>query len=202
MSAPKYEAGVARAHGFGARSLEDFKSTSQTWLKIDSATGTYVLDLAANEYMNDGHTLDKHVGKTDEQLMQRLRDQVQGNQTQTWPFGKPKTRASSAFPDYRRAQELTQHNLNQNAAAIDAWIKGPPPPDEGAVKDFQGTASNGGVSGRSVSRTQADPNDPLSGWQNVGVRAGAHDVKGIDTRIKYDSNRNPPFTVMTSMPSD
>ncbi|MFD8892013.1 RNase A-like domain-containing protein [Streptomyces sp. NPDC059566] len=202
MSAPKYEAGVARAHGFGARSLEDFKSTSQTWLKIDSATGTYVLDLAANEYMNDGHTLDKHVGKTDEQLMQRLRDQVQGNQTQTWPFGKPKTRASSAFPDYRRAQELTQHNLNQNAAAIDAWIKGPPPPDEGAVKDFQGTAPNGGVSGRSVSRTQADPNDPLSGWQNVGVRAGAHDVKGIDTRIKYDSNRNPPFTVMTSMPSD
>ncbi|MFD4741605.1 MULTISPECIES: RNase A-like domain-containing protein [Streptomyces] len=202
MSAPKYEAGIARAHGFGARSLEDFKSTSQTWLKIDSATGTYVLDLAANEYMNDGHTLDKHVGKTDEQLMQRLRDQVQGNQTQTWPFGKPKTKASSAFPDYQRAQELTQHNLNQNAAAIDAWIKGPPPPDEGAVKDFQGTAPNGEVSGRSVSRTQADLNDPLSGWQNVGVRANAHDVKGIDTRIKYDSNRNPPFTVMTSMPSD
>ncbi|MFD4868658.1 RNase A-like domain-containing protein [Streptomyces sp. NPDC058412] len=202
LSAPKFEAGVARAHGFGARSLEDFKDTSQTWLKIDSVTGKYVLDLAANEYMNDGHTLDKHVGKTDQQLMQRLRDQVQGNPTQTWPFGKPKTKASSAFPDYQRAQELTQHNLNENAAAIDAWIKGPPPPDEGAVKDFKGTAPNGGVSGRSVSRAPADLQKPLSGWQNGGIRAEAHDVKGIDTRIKYDSNRNPPFTVMTSMPSD
>ncbi|MFG2481820.1 RNase A-like domain-containing protein [Streptomyces virginiae] len=202
LSAPKFEAGVARAHGFGARSLEDFKSTSQTWLKIDSATGKYTLDLAANEYMADGHTLDKHVGKTDEQLMQRLRDQVQGNQTDTWPFGKPKTKASSAFPDFQRAQELTQHNLNENTAVIDAWIKGPPPPDEGAVKELKGTAPDDGVSGRSVSRAPTDPSKPLTGWQRSGTDAQAHDVKGIDTRIRYDSSRNPPFTVMTSMPSD
>ncbi|CAM5542295.1 Bacterial CdiA-CT RNAse A domain-containing protein OS=Streptomyces aurantiogriseus OX=66870 GN=GCM10010251_09820 PE=4 SV=1 [Streptomyces aurantiogriseus] len=46
-----------------------------------------------------------------------------------------------------------------------------------------------------------DPNDPLSGYKQGGMNAKAYDVTGIDTRIRYDSNRTPPFTVMTSMPS-
>ncbi|MGV9687764.1 RNase A-like domain-containing protein [Streptomyces sp. NPDC003444] len=202
MSAPKFEAGVARAHGFGARSLEDFKSTSQTWLKIDSVTGKYVLDLGANEWMADGHTLDKHVGKTDDQLRQRLRDQQSNpNPTVAWPHGKPKPSGSSAFPNYQRAQELTQYNLNQKAAEIEAWIKGPPPPADGAVESFVGTAPPGETSGRSVSKQPTNPLDPLSGFKEGGMRAKVEDVTGIDTRIRYDSSRNPPFTVMTSMPS-
>ncbi|MBT2378884.1 hypothetical protein J7E90_16385 [Streptomyces sp. ISL-111] len=60
-SAPKFEAGVARSHGFGTRALEEFKD-SKVWLKVDS-NGSYDLNLAANEYMANGHTLDKHVGK-------------------------------------------------------------------------------------------------------------------------------------------
>ncbi|MFI2631139.1 hypothetical protein ACH5A2_12205 [Streptomyces collinus] len=32
------------------------------------------------------------------------------------------------------------------------------------------------------------------------MNAKAYDVTGIDTRIRYDSSRTPPFTVMTSMP--
>ncbi|MFF8271338.1 RNase A-like domain-containing protein [Streptomyces sp. NPDC016562] len=200
-SAPKFEAGVARAHGFGARALEDFKTTSQTWLKIDSATGKYTLDLAANEYMADGHTLDKHVGKTDEQLAQRLRDQQQNGPTQAWPYGKPKPSASSSFPTYQRAQELTQYNLNQNTAAIEAWIKGPPPPGEGDVEPFTSTTPNGEPSGRSVSKQPTNPADPLSGYKTGGIKAEAQDVTGIETRLRYDSSRNPPFTVMTSMPS-
>ncbi|WP_374214436.1 RNase A-like domain-containing protein [Streptomyces sp. Je 1-79] len=39
--------------------------------------------------MANGHTLDKHVGKTDEQLAQRLRDQQSGGPTAAWPHGKP-----------------------------------------------------------------------------------------------------------------
>lgn len=201
MSAPKFEAGVARAHGFGARSLEDFKTTSQSWLRIDSATGTYVLDLAANEYMADGHTLDRHVGKTDDQLVQRLRDQQVAGPSPAWPHGKPRPGGSSAFPNYQRAQELTQYNLNQKAAEIEAWIKGPPPPADGAVQPFVGTAPPGETSGRSVSKQPTNPADPLSGFKQGGMQAKVEDVKGIDTRIKYDSSRNPPFTVMTSMPS-
>ncbi|MEV0007893.1 RNase A-like domain-containing protein [Streptomyces sp. NPDC047973] len=197
-SAPKFEAGVARAHGFGTRALEEFKE-SKVWLKVDS-NGNYDLNLAANEYMADGHTLDKHVGKTDEQLAQRLRDQQGNGPTPAWPHGKPKIGSSSAFPDFRRAEELTEYNLNRNKSAIDAWIKGPPPPPDGAVQPFHSTAPNGETSGRSVSKQPVDPNDPLSGYKQGGLKTTAFDVNGIDTRIRYDSSRTPPFTVMTSMP--
>ncbi|MEW2485308.1 RNase A-like domain-containing protein [Streptomyces sp. NPDC048411] len=199
LSAPKFEAGVARAQGFGARALEEFKD-SQVWLKVDS-NGNYDLNLAANEYMADGHTLDKHVGKTDEQLAQRLRDQQSNGPTQAWPYGKPMPSGSSAFPNYQRAEELTEYTLNKNKAAIEAWIKGPPPASDGDVKSFYATAPNGETSGRSVSKQPVDPNDPLSGYKQGGLNAKAYDVNGIDTRIRYDSSRTPPFTVMTSMPS-
>jgi hypothetical protein len=198
LSAPKFEAGVARAHGFGMRALEEFKE-SQVWLKTDS-NGNYDLNLAANEYFENGHTLDKHVGKTDEQLAQRLRDQQGNGPTQAWPYGKPKIGSSSAFPNYQRAEELTEYNLNKNKAAIEAWIKGPPPPEEGKVREFQSTAPPGETSGRSVFKQPVDPNDPKSGYKEGGIDAKAYDVNGIDTRIRYDSSRNPPFTVMTSMP--
>ncbi|MFJ5227930.1 RNase A-like domain-containing protein [Streptomyces sp. NPDC088400] len=198
LSAPKFEAGVARAHGFGARSLEEFKD-SQVWLKVDS-NGTYDLNLAANEYLENGHTLDKHVGKTDEQLAQRLRDQQSGGPTQAWPYGKPMPNSSSAFPNYQRAEELTEYTLNKNKAAIEAWIKGPPPPEEGRVEKFQSTVPDGETSGRSVSKQPVDPNDPLSGYKQGGSDARAYDVNGVEARLKYDSSRNPPFTVMTSMP--
>jgi hypothetical protein len=180
------------------RALEEFK-VSQVWLKVNS-TGKYDLNLAANEYMENGHTLDKHVGKTDEQLAQRLRDQQTNGPTQAWPYGKPYPGAASSFPNYQRAEELTEYNLNKNKAAIDAWIKGPPPPAEGKVEKFLSTVPPGETSGRSVSKQPVDPSDPKSGYREGGMDAKAYDVTGIDTRIRYDSSRNPPFTVMTSMP--
>ncbi|WP_327113629.1 hypothetical protein OG206_07790 [Streptomyces sp. NBC_01341] len=197
-SAPKFEAGVARAQGFGTRALEEFKD-SKVWLKID-ANGNYDLDLAANEYMADGHTLDKHVGKTDEQLAQRLRDQQSNGPTAAWPHGRPRIGSSSAFPNYQRAEELTEYNLNKNKAAIEVWLKCPPPPEEGRIREFQSTGPNGETSGRSVFKQPVNPSDPMSGYQQGGSDAKAYDVTGIDTRIRYDSNRIPPFTVMTSMP--
>ncbi|MGW3655619.1 RNase A-like domain-containing protein [Streptomyces sp. NPDC005151] len=197
LSTPEFEAGVARAHGFGARALEEFKD-SQVWLKVDS-NGNYDLNLAANEYMADGHTLDKHVGKTDEQLAQRLRDQQSNGPTQAWPCGRPMPNSSSAFPNYQRAEEQTEYNLNKNEAAIEACIKGPPP-DEGRVEKFQSTTPNGETSGRSVSKQPVDPNDPMSGYKQGGSDAKAYDVNGIETCLKYDSSRNPPFTVRVRQP--
>ncbi|MFH9471449.1 hypothetical protein ACH4LT_29890 [Streptomyces clavifer] len=41
--------------------------------------GNHAFDLANNEYLGGGHTSEKHVGKTDEQLAQRLRDQADDN---------------------------------------------------------------------------------------------------------------------------
>ena len=198
LSAPKFEAGVARAHGFGTRALEEFKG-SQIWLKVDSV-GKYDLNLAANEYMADGHTLDRHVGKTDEQLVQRLRDQQSKGSPAAWPYGKPSPGAASAFSNYQRAEDLTEYNLNKNKAAIATWIKGPPQLADGETKEFRSTAPPGETSGRSVSKQPVDPHDPLSGYKQGGMNAKVYDVSGINTRIRYDSSRTPPFTVMTSMP--
>ncbi|MFY0511979.1 RNase A-like domain-containing protein [Streptomyces anulatus] len=94
MPSVSVNSGRRRRHGFGTRALEEFKD-SKVWLKANS-NGNYDLKLAANEYMANGHTLDKHVGKTDEQLVQRLRDQQSGGPTAAWPHGKPMPSGSSA----------------------------------------------------------------------------------------------------------
>ncbi|MGN9791806.1 hypothetical protein ACTMTU_12035 [Streptomyces sp. OZ13] len=104
-------------------------------------------------------------------------------------------------PRLPTAEELTEYNLNQNKAAIEAWIQGPPPAADGDVKSFYSTAANGETSGRRVFKQPVDPNDPTSGYKEGGMGAKAYDVNGIDTRIRYDSGRTPPFTVMTSMPA-
>ncbi|MGW6396299.1 RNase A-like domain-containing protein [Streptomyces sp. NPDC055103] len=202
LSAPKFEAGVARAHGFGARALDEFKDP-QRWIKED-ANGNYTLDLASNEWLNNGHTLDKHVGKTDEQLKQRLRDQQNnpGHTTPTWPYGNPRISGSSSFPTYDRAQELTQHTINDNSAAIKAWLKGPPPPDPGATELFRSKAPNDGYSGTSVSKKDDNvPPIPGRGYQNNGMNATVEQVKFVETRIKYTPGLDPEFTVLTSMPA-
>jgi hypothetical protein len=54
-----------------------------------------------------------------------------GGPSPAWLHGKPYPKAFSSFPDYRRAEKLTEHNLNQNEAAIEAWTpydSSPTPP--------------------------------------------------------------------------
>ncbi|MGW4564296.1 RNase A-like domain-containing protein [Streptomyces sp. NPDC004561] len=199
-SAPTFVAEDARAEAFGARALNSFKNEHKWTDPNDTKNGVYKIDLASMEWLDGGHTLDKHVGKTDEQLAQRLRDQ--GNPpTQTWPHGKPSIGAASTFENAEKAQELTQHNIDANSAEITAWLKGPPPPTNGSrPESFDGTAPNGEYSGRSVSKQPADPNDPLSGYKEGGMNARAVPVKGIRTVLKYDDSLDPPFVVLTSMP--
>ncbi|MFF7180030.1 RNase A-like domain-containing protein [Streptomyces sp. NPDC008121] len=129
-----------------------------------------------------------------------MRDQQTNGPTQAWAHGKPYPGSSSAFPNYQRAEDLTEYALNQNKAQIEAWIKGPPPATDGDVEKFRADAPNDEASGRSVFKQPVDPNDPKSGYEEGGIDAKAYDVKGIEARLRYDGSRNPPFTVMTSMP--
>ncbi|MFD7032001.1 RNase A-like domain-containing protein [Streptomyces sp. NPDC059917] len=197
LSAPKFEAGVARAHGFGARALNEFKH-EQKWT-VQDKDGNQAFDLAGNEYLGGGHTLDKHVGKTDEQLAQRLRDQSDPP-TAAWPHNKPKIGGSSTFTDYAHAQSLTEYNLKNRRSEIQAWLTGPPPPAEGTNKDFTSAAPNGENSGRYVSK-QPDPAHPGSGYKDNGLNAKAVDVKNVKTVLKYDSRLDPPYIIYTSMPA-
>ncbi|MFE2759033.1 RNase A-like domain-containing protein [Streptomyces halstedii] len=201
-SAPKFEAGVARAHGFGARALDEFKH-EQRWTEA-SSNGNHTFDLASSEYLGGGHTLDKHVGKTDEQLAQRLRDQADDNNN--WPEQrKPSIGGSSSFKDMASAQRLTEHNLRARQSDIDAWLATNPP--EGKTQAFTSPAPDGEVSGRYVSKQPTpDPQGsgntvPGTGYKDHGLNAKAIDVKNVKTIMKYDSRLDPPYIIYTSMPA-
>ncbi|MEV7445356.1 RNase A-like domain-containing protein [Streptomyces sp. NPDC091204] len=121
LSAPTYQSEIARAQGFGARSLNEFKQEHSWQRGGESPTPfMYSFDLATNEDLGGGHTLDKHVGKTDEQLLQRHRDQ-------TKPSGKLELMSASSFADFESAQKYTQYNIRHNTAEIQKWLKNPPP---------------------------------------------------------------------------
>ncbi|WKK21242.1 hypothetical protein QZH56_20480 [Streptomyces olivoreticuli] len=195
MSLPDFDAEEARAEGFGSRSLNEFKHEHKWTNPDDTNKGIYHIDLAANEELDGGHTLDKHVGKSDQQLAQRLRDQ--GNPpTDAWPHGKPSIGASSTFENAEEAQRLTQYNIDQRAGEIKAWLD--KPPSDGEKEAFDGTAPPGQNSGRSVTK-QSNPQNN-SGYKSDGINAKAIPVQGIRTVLKYDRNLDPPFVVLTCTP--
>ncbi|WP_285440902.1 RNase A-like domain-containing protein [Streptomyces sp. ISL-36] len=148
--------------------------------------------------------MDKHVGKTDEQLAQRLRDQAQDHNN--WPEQRrPTIGGSSSFKDTANAQRLTEHNLRAKQSEIDAWLATNPP--EGKTEAFTSPAPNGEVNGTYMGKQPTpDPNDPTknlpgTGYKDHGLNAMAVDVKNVKTILKYDSRLDPPYIIYTSMPT-
>ncbi|WP_371614040.1 RNase A-like domain-containing protein [Streptomyces sp. NBC_00454] len=146
----------------------------------------YSFDLATREDLGGAHTLDKHVGKTDEQLLQRHRDEAKGS-------GKLQLMSTSSFPDVESAQKHTQYYIRHNTAEIQDWLKSPPP--NPASRSFQvatvpleGPLQKNAVTGRTSERVGPSQAGPV------------HEAHGVSTRLKYDPNLNPPFVVLTSMP--
>jgi hypothetical protein len=66
-------------------------------------------DLSLDE-QRGGHTLSRHVGRTDEQLRQRLRDQ-------------PNISAASTYPDRETAELVVGGVIDQSAARIASWTR-------------------------------------------------------------------------------
>ncbi|WP_217234556.1 RNase A-like domain-containing protein [Streptomyces sp. AC555_RSS877] len=181
-SAPTFIAQEARAEAFAGRSLNEFKKEHKILNGENPFPYMYTMDLAMAEDLGGGHTIDKHVGKTDAQLLQRLRDQS----------GIP---AASSFTDLASAQKYTQACIRQNTGAINAWLATGPPPQP-ASPIFQ------------VSSVGTDPNNPLAAAPVTGrtsrmVNGQATPVTeahGVATRLRYDNSLTPPFVVVTSMP--
>ncbi|MFI6052247.1 RNase A-like domain-containing protein [Streptomyces violascens] len=198
LSVPQYEAEEARAEGVGAKALNEFRHEHSWTVPGSAATShTFPLDLASQEFMNGGHTLDKHVGKSDEQLAQRLRDQGDPPGG-TWLHGKPQIGGSSSFKNAEEAQEFTQNNLDQKTAEIQAWLS--KPPSVGDKESFASTAPDGRVTGHSVSK-QPVPGEPGTGFKYHGLAARAVETHRTKTILRYDPSLTPPFTVLTSMPA-
>ncbi|MFE9374118.1 RNase A-like domain-containing protein [Streptomyces sp. NPDC006711] len=197
LSVPLFAAEEARAESVGSRALEEFRE-DHGWTEPGSmARHTFPLNLASEEFLHGGHTLDKHVGKSDSQLAQRLRDQG-GPATDTWRFGRPSIGGASSFKNAAEAQEFTQNNLDQKSAEIQAWLSRPPA--DGDKEAFESIAPDNRVTGRSVTK-QPVPGEQQTGFRDHGLSARALETRKTRTVLRYDPNLNPPFTVLTSMPS-
>lgn len=186
-SAPTYQAEMARAQGFGARSLNEFKKEHSWQIGGESPFPyMYSLDLATSEGLGGAHTIDKHVGKTDEQLLQRIKDEQR-------PNGKFNIFTSSSFPDLDSARKFTQYNIRQNTPGIQDWLKNPPPAEDLHIEvdsvPIQGPLTGSALTGRTVAVNRfTNTINPVQ------------DTHGVTTHLKYDPNLNPPFVVYTSAP--
>ncbi|MFH8881266.1 RNase A-like domain-containing protein [Streptomyces californicus] len=179
LSAPTFRAESARAESFGARALTEFtKDPLYTVAGDDESNHKYPLDLANQEGMAGSHVVDKHVGKTDEQLEQRLRDQQIVRPSGIRP------EAVSTFNTLADAQRYTQAALDEpsNQRKIDNWLAGNPGPN----------------SSRSLLLTT---NDPVGRSWDRGDSA-ARDVTNVWVVLRPNPGSTPPFVVLTSMPTD
>ncbi|MFD7233403.1 RNase A-like domain-containing protein [Streptomyces sp. NPDC059881] len=178
-SAPTFQAESARAESFGARALTDFTDDPlYTVAGDDESNHKYPIDLANQEGMVGSHVVDKHVGKTDEQLEQRLRDQQIVRPNGIRP------EAVSSFGNLADAQRYTQAALDEpsNQRKIDNWLAGNPGPN----------------SSRSLLLTT---NDTVGRSWDRGDTA-ARDVTNVWVVLRPNPGSTPPFVVLTSMPTD
>ncbi|MBP0461149.1 RNase A-like domain-containing protein [Streptomyces montanisoli] len=194
LSAPTYAAEEARAESFGARALTDFKKEHSYHVPDDDpANHHYPIDLASEEGLDGAHTLDKHVGKTEGQLAQRLRDQGSHKPTPTWPMGSPKISASSSFATLEEAQKLTQGNIDQNSAVIKQWIDEHQSGSQNAenTKAVVDVVPGGEITGYSITKQS---------FRNHGMNAQETPTHEVSTVLRWDPDMDPPFVVLTSMP--
>ncbi|MFH9741227.1 RNase A-like domain-containing protein [Streptomyces roseolus] len=184
LSVPTFQAERARSQGFGARSLNEFKREHRWQLPESRFPYMYSVDLASAEGVGNGHTLDKHVGKTDEQLMQRMRDESKAD-------GTPKIPGASTYADVESAQRFTQYALRENTDEINKWLdEDPPRPmaefDTVSVPQM-GPLTGDAVTGRGTTLVDGKPTD-------------VRDTRGVSLRLMYEPDLNPPFVVFSSMP--
>ncbi|WDO08674.1 hypothetical protein ME763_25235 [Streptomyces murinus] len=179
-SAPSFNAETARAEAFGARALTEFKGDPlYTVPGDDESHHRYPVDLANQEGISGSHVIDKHVGKTDAQLEQRLRDQAR-----LYPDGVVRPIAVSTFTDLNSAQRFTQAVLDDpdNQKKIEKWLNNNKPNKGNRTVglDF------GQATGRTWSRGDSQP----------------HDSDKVQVTLRYRAGGHPPYVVLTSTPSD
>ncbi|MCF6523817.1 RNase A-like domain-containing protein [Streptomyces sp. JJ36] len=187
-SAPTFNAEVARSQAYGARSLHEFRTERHYAVPgEDKRDHFFPIDLASEEGIHGSHPLDRHVGKTEEQLAQRLRDQ-------------PGITAASSFKTTESAQRLTQAVLDDvdNAEKIERWIARVENRERAGSRRDPETSTNefelefDHPTGISISRSE---------YNQHGTSAQAVEVDKVTVQLRYKKGLDPPFVVLTSMPS-
>ncbi|MFD9630501.1 RNase A-like domain-containing protein [Streptomyces violascens] len=191
LSVPAYAAEEGQAEAVGARALNEFKREhNYTVPQGDKDNHFFAIDLANQESLDGSHPIDKHVGKSDEQLAQRLRDQQVPRNGQIFPS------AASTFKDLSSAQSLTQRVLDNydKADEIERWVKRQEAlatPRTNSVRTVTLPFGNE-VTGRTVTRSSYDAQ---------GLAAQAQDTHSVSVTLRYVRGLDPPFIVLTSVPT-
>ncbi|CAL9479046.1 RNase A-like domain-containing protein [Streptomyces sp. enrichment culture] len=195
LSAPTYASEEARAEAFGARALNEFKAEHKWSTPGDADRGIYKVDLASTEWLENSHTVSKHVGLDDNQLAQRLRDDLKKppRPGTEWPHGQPRVAEASSFKDLETAQRLTQYNIDKNSKELQDWLSDPDR-KRGDRTDLFLETTPFGVTGRSIGKEEIK-NHPFPAH-------ATQDVYGVETRVLYNPDLDPPITVLTSMPKN
>lgn len=194
----------AQSQSVGTRSLHDFgyPGTRTQPTAKDKAKGysvkmyynwgdpskmpAYPVDLAGGEGTGGAHTLEKHVGLTNGQLLARVNGQTLSNDV-----------GSSSFPSANSAQDYVQQTIDarKNQAIINAWVNGPHP---------------GGIDQRTITLT---PADGFTGHPGTVVVNGQHghevaQANAVKVVLRWYPNQNkqhpndPPFYVSTAFPTE
>ncbi len=88
---------------------------------------------------------------------------------------------------------MTQYTIDANQKTIKDWIEDQPNAENRLDISVPHTADPDEYSGRSIDK-QEIKNSPFPSDK-------ATDVKGVETRLVYNPDLDPPFTVLTSMPA-
>ena len=180
-AAPTFRSQSARAQAFSARSLNEFKREHKYRVPgEDPKNHYYPVDLTTEEGLYGAHSVDRHVGKRDSQLASRLRDQ--------------NIDAASSYANLKDAQKYTQEVLDDedNAEKIEKFINKEPPPEDGAYFPEALRKTFNDQVGTSVSRSDYDSD---------GVNAQGTPVHTAKVMLQYRKDLDPPFVVVTSMPT-
>ena len=186
-SVPTYAAEEARAEAFGARSLNDFKEQPlYTVPGEDKDNHFYTVDLANQEGVHNSHVIDKHVGQSDAQLLNRLRDQ-------------PGITAASTFTDLATAQKATQDAMDEIGPSNNPANAGKPNVGVNNPEKIENWLSRPRTDN---SKLELDPVefDYVTGRTIPSGSASAHDRYSVKVILKYKNGIDPPYVVLTSMP--
>ncbi|OAR26918.1 hypothetical protein A8W25_01080 [Streptomyces sp. ERV7] len=178
LSVPEFRKEEARAEAFGARALTDFKGNPLYTVAGDHEHNhTFPVDLANQEGVSGAHVIDRHVGLTDEQLGQRLRDAPGTN-----PAIPPK---ASTFADLATAQRLTQAVLDD-------------PGNQQKLQNYLANTPHSPSSRRELGLTFSQP----TGTTWTAGDPAPHPSMNVLVVIRPVPGGHPPYVVLTSMPSD
>ena len=102
------------------------------------------VNLDDHEQVNGGHTIERHVGKNDEFLEDRLRN------PEKYVPGQRDIPASSCYTDKATAEQVIGQTIQQNQAEIEAWLGSSPD------KTIDFTYNGNNVIGRGISKGETE----------------------------------------------